>query len=146
MVLNLINFIEAAIVWVLIVPELLYAIHREKASAKRPDAASVTEQFGRYASMLLMVLPLGVWEFGFKSPEETAIYFVGNVILLAAYIIIYVFFFKKQSFAKAITLAILRIAVFLLCGILLRHWLLVIFALIFACGHIAVTVGKCREG
>jgi len=145
MVLNLINFIEAGIVWVLIIPDLLFSIHRQKADVRISGAASVTEQFGRYVSMLLMILPLGVWEFGFSSPEETIIYFAGNGILLAAYIIIYVLFFRKQSFAKAIILAVLRIAVFLLCGILLRHWFLVVFALIFACGHIPATVKKYKE-
>ena len=145
MILNLINFIQVAIVWAIIIPELLFAIHRESKAVQKTTAASVTEQFGRYVSMLLMVLPLGIWEFGFKSSEETVIYFAGNGILLAAYIILSVLFFKKQSFAKAIILAILRIAVFLLCGILLRHWFLVIFALIFAFGHIAVTVKKFKE-
>ena len=145
MVLNLINFIEVAIVWILIIPDLLYSIHREKKVFEKPDAASLTEQFGRYASMLLMVLPLGVWEFGFKSSEEMIIYFAGNGILLLAYIIVYVLFFKKPCFKKALVLAVLRILVFALCGILLRHWFLVIFAGIFAIGHIAVTVKKYKE-
>lgn len=145
MVLNLINFIEVAIVWILIIPDLLYSIHREKKVAEKPDAASLTEQFGRYASMLLMVLPLGVWEFGFKSSEEMIIYFAGNGILLLAYIFVYVLFFKKPCFKKALVLAVLRILVFALCGILLRHWFLVIFAGIFAIGHIAVTVKKYKE-
>lgn len=145
MVLNLINFIQVAVVWILIIPDLLFSIHRESKVVSKTTAASITEQFGRYVSMLLMVLPLGIWEFGFRSPEETVFYFAGNGILLAAYIIAYVFHFKKQSFAKAIILAVLRIAVFLLCGILLRHWFLVVFAVIFAIGHIAVTVKKFKE-
>ena len=73
MVLNLINFIQVAIVWILIIPDLIFSIHRESREVKKNDAASITEQFGRYASMLLMVLPLGIWEFGFKSPEEMII-------------------------------------------------------------------------
>ncbi len=145
MVLNLINFIEVGIVWILIIPELLFAIHKEKRENKKPDAASITEQFGRYASMLLMVLPLGIWEFGFKSPEEMIIYFAGNGILLAVYILFWVLFFKKQSFGKAMIIAIINITVFLLCGIILRHLFLVIFAVIFAIGHLAVTVKKFKE-
>ena len=145
MVLNLINFIQVAIVWILIIPDLIYSIHRENREINKNDAASITEQFGRYASMLLMVLPLGIWEFGFKSPEETIIYFAGNGILLLAYIFIYVLFFKKPCFKKAVALAAIRVLVFALCGILLRHWFLVIFAVIFAIGHFAVTVKKYKE-
>ena len=47
MVLNLINFIEAGIVWALIIPDLLFSIHRQKADVRISGAASVTEQFGR---------------------------------------------------------------------------------------------------
>lgn len=145
MVLNLINFIQVAVIWLLIIPDLLFSIHKEKKEAAKPDAASITEQFGRYVSMILMILPLGVWEFGFMSSEETLIYFIGNGILLAAYIALYVLFFKKQTFARAMVLSILRISVFLLCGILLRHWFLVVFAVIFAVGHLSVTVKKYKE-
>lgn len=145
MVLNLINFIQVAIVWILIIPDLLYSIHRESREVKKTDAASITEQFGRYVSMLLMVLPLGIWEFGFKSPEEMIIYFSGNGILLFIYILIYVLYFKKQSFLKAIALGIIRVLVFVLCGILLRHWFLVIFAVIFAIGHFSVITKKYKE-
>ena len=145
MVLNLINFFQVAIVWILIIPDLLFSIHRESREIKKSAPASITEQFGRYASMLLMVLPLGIWEFGFKSPEELIIYFAANGILLLAYIIIYVLFFKKQDFGKAIVLGIIRVIVFSLCGILLRHWFLVIFAVIFAIGHFAVIVKKYKE-
>ena len=145
MILNLINFIQVAIVWILIIPDLIFSIHRESREVRKNDAASITEQFGRYASMLLMVLPIGVWEFGFKSPEETVIYFAGNGILLLIYILVYVLFFKKQSAAKAIILAVIRVLVFAICGILLRHWFLVIFAGIFAVGHLAVTIKKYKE-
>lgn len=145
MVLNLINFIQVAIVWILIIPDLLFSIHRESREVKKSDAASITEQFGRYASMLLMVLPLGVREFGFKSPEEMIIYFAANGILLLGYIIFYVLFFKKQNFHKAIILGIIRVLVFVLCGILLRHWFLVVFAGIFAIGHFAVIIKKYKE-
>ncbi|MBR3597817.1 MAG: hypothetical protein IKJ82_00485 [Oscillospiraceae bacterium] len=145
MVLNLINFIQVAIVWILIIPDLLFSIHKGKRESGCSKAASITEQFGRYASMLLMVLPLGIWEFGFASPEETVLYFIANGILLLTYIVLYVFFFKKQNLVSAIILAVIRILVFLLCGILLRHWFLIIFAIIFAVGHLPVTIKTFKE-
>lgn len=145
MVLNLINFIQVAIVWILIIPDLLFSIHKGKKESNCSKAASLTEQLGRYLSMLLMVLPLGIHEFGFASSEETVIYFIANGILLLIYILIYILFFKKQNLLKAIFLAVIRIFVFLICGILLRHWFLAIFAVIFAFGHIPVTVKTYKE-
>lgn len=140
MVLNLINIIEAVIVWIMLIPNLLYAIHHPSENLCRNKIINFIEQFGRYASMVLMIMPLGVWEFGFSSSEEMVFYFAANGILLFAYISIWIFFFKKQSFSKAIMLAILPVLIFSVCGIFLRHWLLVASAVIFAVGHIYVTV------
>ena len=98
MVLNLINFIEAAILWILLIPELLFSIHHPpKDNQPKNKVMSIIEQIGRYSSMILMILPLGIMEFGFKAPEEMIIYFSTNGVLLLAYIVIFLLFSKKQS-------------------------------------------------
>ena len=141
MVLNLINFIEAGVLWILLIPELLFAIHNPpKKEIEKNRVLCIIEQIGRYASMVLLILPIGINEFGFASPEEMIIYFAANGILFAIYIITFLLFSKKQSLCKALIIAGTRICVFFVCGILLRHFLLIIFALIFAIGHIYVTV------
>lgn len=146
MVLNLINFIEAAILWILLIPELLFAIHHPPKDGKQKNKImNVIEQIGRYASMILLIMPLGIIEFGFSSSEEMIIYFAANGILLAVYCVVSVLFFKKQNLSKAMILALIRISVFFLCGILLRHWLLVASAAIFAVGHIFMTVKTYKE-
>ena len=141
MVLNLINFIEAGVLWILLIPELLFAIHNPpKKEIPKNKILCTVEQIGRYASMVLLILPIGINEFGFYSVEEMIIYFAANGILFAAYITIFLLFSKKQSLYKALSLAGIRICVFLVCGILLRHYLLIVSALVFAIGHIYVTV------
>lgn len=146
MVLNLINFVQAAIVWILIIPDLLFAIHHPpKESAVKNHAFNIIEQFGRYVSMVLMILPLGIREFGFSSPEEMIIYFAANGILLAVYIITYLLFSKKQNLFKAMLLSAVRIGIFALCGIILRHWLLAASSAIFAIGHIFTTLNNYKE-
>ncbi|MBQ7874363.1 MAG: hypothetical protein IJ306_04280 [Oscillospiraceae bacterium] len=145
MVLNLINIIEAVIVWIILIPELLFSIHHPNENKCKNKIMNFVEQLGRYSSMILMIMPLGVWEFGFKSTEEMIIYFAANAVLLAVYIGIWVLFFKKQSFAKAMMLAVLPVLVFAFCGIILRHWLLVGSAGIFALGHFYVTVKNHKE-
>lgn len=146
MVLNLINFIEAAILWILLIPELLFAIHHPPKEEKpKNKIMNIVEQIGRYASMILLIMPLGIMEFGFASAEEMIIYFALNGVLLLVYCLVFFLFSKKQSLSKALILAFIRIAVFLLCGILLRHWLLVVSAAIFAIGHIFMTVKTYKE-
>ena len=46
---------------------------------------------------------------------------------------------SKATHSFAVALAILPACIFLLSGMLLRHWLLVGFAVLFAVGHIYVT-------
>ncbi len=146
MVLNLINFIEVAILWILLIPELLFSIHHPQKDVRpKNKVINIIEQFGRYASMVLIILPLGIWEFDFKSSEEMIIYFAANGVLLASYIILFLLFSKKQNLMMAMLLAAIRIAVFAICGILLRHWILVISAMIFAAGHLPATFKSYKE-
>lgn len=46
---------------------------------------------------------------------------------------------KRKALWLALVLAILPACIFLLSGILLRHWLLVGFAVMFTVGHFYVT-------
>ena len=54
-------------------------------------------------------------------------------------------YFKKPVFWKQISLAIIPVCMFLLSGITLLHYLLILLAVIFGIGHIYVT-GKNRGG
>ena len=60
-------------------------------------------------------------------------------MLLAAYWIAFAFYMKRRTVRLAIVLAVLPSCIFLLSGILLQHWLLAGFAVVFAIGHIYVT-------
>jgi len=86
-----------------------------------------------------MWLPLLVWKFGFLNVEEMLVYVVGNLGLTVAYIIIWIPYFKRKTLGKAIALAVIPTCIFLLSGLLLRHWLLVLAALLFGMGHIYIT-------
>lgn len=137
---GMINVWNIMIIVIMMIPNIIYAV-------KSPDAVklpagrliNVTEQIGRYASIALMVIPLGMRKFGFSSVVASEIYFFGNIVLLFAYLIVWGFYFKKKTLRKASALAILPVCVFLLCGITLRHWLLVAAAIIFGIGHITIT-------
>ena len=77
------------------------------------------------------------------------LYMACNGMLLTAYGIAFAVYMKRRSARLALVLAILPACIFLLSGILLRHWLLVGFSLLFAFGHICVTcmnAGRVRGG
>ena len=136
-----INVFGAAIVILMLVPNIIYALkNKDEKNLCSSTLINVMEQIGRYACIILMWLPLLVWEFGFASVAGMIIYLVGNAILLAAYWIVFARYMKKKDKNLALTLAILPTCIFLLSGLVLRHWLLAGFAVLFGIGHIYVTL------
>lgn len=135
-----INLFGAIVVVLMMVPNIVYAIrNKNEQNLCKNKVMNIIEQIGRYACIILMWLPLFVWEFGFKSVAEMLIYMIGNGVLLIAYIILFARYIKIKSPGVAFALAIIPACIFLLSGILLRHWLLAGFAVLFAIGHIYVT-------
>lgn len=135
--INLFGFI---IVVLMLIPNIIYAIkHRGEKHAPVNKAALILEQIGRYSCMLLMVLNIGLVKFGFGSIIGLMIYLFGNFMLLMAYWICWIAYFKKPSGEIAILLSIIPVLIFLISGLSLRHWLLVIMAVIFAGAHIYIT-------
>ena len=136
-----INVFGAVIVVLILIPNIVYAIKfRGEKNLCTNRVMNLIEQIGRYACIILMWLPLLVWKFGFQSVFELLLYLSGNGALLLAYWIVFFRHMRKKSTASALTLAILPSCIFLLSGILLRHWLLAGFAVLFATGHIYVTL------
>lgn len=137
---NLINLLGFIIVAVMLIPNIIYGIKFKGLENKCTNKAmNVIEQAGRYGSMALMVLPLFVWEFGFSRVFMMFVYLLGNGILLFIYVLVWVFYFKKQTMGKAMILAIAPTCIFFLSGVTLYHWALVVAAVIFGVGHIYVT-------
>ena len=136
-----INLFGAAIVISILIPNIIYAIkYKGEKNLCDNRFMNVIEQIGRYACITLMWLPLMVWKFGFLSVTEMLLYTAGNISLVAAYQIVFALYMKKRNTRRALILAILPSCVFLLSGLLLRHWLLAVFALLFAIAHIYVTL------
>lgn len=137
---NPINIFGVIIVIIMLLPNLIYGIKFKDTENKcKKKIMNIIEQIGRYASMALMVLPLFVWEFGFSSVFIMLVYVLGNGVLLLAYLIVWIFYLRRQSRSKALVLAIIPTGIFLLSGLTLAHWLLVVAAVLFGVGHIYVT-------
>lgn len=137
---GVINLFGLVIMAIIMVPNILYAIHSRPIKNQHTNKfMDILEQVGRYGSLLLMFIPLGVWKFGFHSVGEMLAYLIGNAVLLLVYLLVWITYFKVQSKQKAIVLAVTPTLIFLLSGIMLRHTLLIVFAFIFGVGHIYVT-------
>ena len=86
-----------------------------------------------------MIFNIGILEFGFGSAGMFLTYLFGNTLLMLGYWIIWVFYFKTRTYPEQMALAIIPAVLFLLSGITMRHYLLVVFAVLFGIGHIYVT-------
>ena len=130
---GIINLINAGIILIMMIPNLIYA-------GKGPVAAKPVR--GKIA---VMVFPLGVWKFGFSGKFVFIAYLFGNAVLLLAYLTIWLFFFRKETIGRAMALAILPVGIFVLTGVCLEHWLLVLAAVLFAVGHVDITFQSFKE-
>jgi len=135
-----INLFGAVIVIVMMIPNIVYAIrNKDEKNLCTNQIMNLIEQIGRYACIVLMWLPLLVWKFGFASVPGLLIYLAGNGLMLLAYLFVFVRYLKEKTARRALILAVLPACIFLSSGLLLRHWLLAGFALLFAVGHVYVT-------
>ena len=135
-----INIFGAVIVILMLIPNIVYAIKNKGEKNYCTNLfMNIIEQIGRYACIVLMWLPLVVWKFGFASVFEMMLYLTCNGIFLAVYWIAFAVYMNRKSLQLALVLAIVPACIFIFSGILLRHWLLAGFAILFAVGHIYVT-------
>ena len=138
--LDWLNVFGLILVILLLIPNIVYAVKvKDQKNLCTNKFMNILEQIGRYACMFLMVFNIGIDEFGFGSVGAFFIYFIGNVLLMSSYWVIWMLYFHKQSFGRQITLAILPTCLFLLSGITMRHYLLILFGLVFGVGHVYVT-------
>lgn len=137
---NWINIFGGVIVALMLIPNIIYALkNKEETPEKSNIVARMTEQVGRYACMLLMIVPLFVGEFGFSPLELMFNYLIGNFILLVFYYIFWVLFAKSKSLDKALALAVIPALIFINSALSVGHWTLLVFALIFGVSHIYIT-------
>lgn len=135
-----INVFGLVIILLMLLPNIIYVAKSHNIENKcKNKVMNILEQIGRYSSMLLMVFNIGIAEFGFSSVKAFVIYYIGNIILLIAYLLSWILYFKKRTFGISMALAIIPTAIFLLSGITLGHVLLMVSAVIFGIGHVYVT-------
>lgn len=132
-----INAVNAVAVAVLIAANVIAARRGIAGDFKSRRAfVNVFEQIGRCGCMALMILPLTArWEFGFSDVWRMIAWLVLTVLLLAGYCALWAF--KRRGGTKVLyALAIVPVCLFLVNGVLLGHWLLAAFALLFGVFHL----------
>ncbi|MDY4611366.1 MAG: hypothetical protein SPD11_12220 [Sphaerochaetaceae bacterium] len=141
--MNWINVPGMSVVVLMLLPNIIYAFickGDENQNRCHSFLMNLVEQIGRYGSMFLMAFNIGVLESGFSSKAAFLSWLFTIALLMLGYWVCWVLYFKKRRRGYALALAILPSLMFLLSGILQRHWLLSLSAVLFSAGHIHVTV------
>ena len=135
-----INICGLITVIVMLIPNVIYAIKNKQAENKcKNHIVNILEQIGRYGCMFLMTFNIGFIEFGFHSKNGFVIWLITIPSLLLIYWILFVVYYKSSKLTLAILLAVIPSIIFILNGILLYHWVLLIFGIVFSTAHIYIT-------
>lgn len=133
---NWINWGNLGIVVCLIVINII-AFRRGTAEnlRSRSRAINICEQIGRYGCIIFMIFPVFTknWEFGFLSVMDMFIWGLASIFLLILYGLLWLR--KSHGGNSVFGLATVPVLLFLLNGILLRHFLLIAAALVFGISH-----------
>lgn len=135
------NYYGLAIMAIIMVPNIIYAVvHRKDAAAAyRNKAVVVIEQIGRYGCLVLMVFNIPYTYFDFWFDYALAVYLSVNGGLCIAYLIFWIICWDKEGKLKALSLSILPSCIFLFSGIILANVPLIAFAVLFAVSHILIS-------
>ena len=134
-----INAVNAFTVACLIAVNLI-AVRRGIAGdfKSRRAVVNILEQIGRYGCMALMILPVTAGcKFGFSAEWRMLAWLALTVLLLIVYAVLWT---RKRTGNRAVlyALAAVPVGLFFANGVLLRHPLLAVFALLFGAAHLYI--------
>ena len=130
---------------IIMIPNIIFAIKNKEAfensiQKKWFKILEIFEQIGRYGCFLCMMFNISGTYFGFSSNFSFRIYLIINGTLIFSYCLIWITHFRKNNLFRAISLSVIPSIIFLFSGIISQSILLIIFAIIFAPCHIAISI------
>lgn len=143
---NWINIYGFVLIALMLMPNIVYfRKNPDKENRCTNKAMNILEEVGRILCVFFMCFNIGLAEFGFPSGTMFLTYLFGNVLLMIIYRFTWGLYYREEDLKKAMVLAITPTLMFLLSGITLRHYLLVVSAVIFGISHIYVTYVNHKE-
>ena len=131
---------------ILLAPHIVYAkTHNYDMSVFDNRGMLLLERIGKYCSLFLMSFHIGILDKGFTSPVMQKFWFIFSAVMSAAYIAVWILFFKKEGRVLAYMLTVLPAVVFMLSGLLQVNTLLLTFGVVFFIGQLYLTSKYCKK-
>ncbi len=137
---DVINIYGLMFVIPLVVPHIVFVkTHKYNKSAFSNRAMLYISRIGRYCSIFLMFVNIGVLEEGFPSDLMKNYWIASSVVLIVVYIVLWLFFFKRESKILAYAIVFVTAVIIIQSGLLQIKTLLFISGIIYLIGDIYLT-------
>lgn len=134
------NYIGLIIIILIMIPNVIFAAKNKDGfeNLYKNKAVELFENIGRYGCFLLMIFNIPDTYKGFWFNGGLAVYVAVNGVLVATYLLSWVFI--KSDMAKAILLSVIPSLVFLFSGAAIISVPLIACAAVFAIFHVLLSV------
>ena len=125
---------------ILAVPHIVYArTNNYDLKAINNRAMLYIERTGKYCSLFLMGINIGVLEQGFTAPIMEIYWLISTSVLIVIYVVLWILFFKKETKALAYLLTITAALIVIQSGLLQVKTLLLTAGIVYLIGELYVT-------
>lgn len=125
---------------ILAVPHVVYArTHNYDLKAINNRAMLYIERTGKYCSLFLMGINIGVLEKGFTAPIMEVYWLISTSVLTVIYVVLWIVFFKKETKGFAYLLTITAALIVIQSGLLQVKTLLLTAGIVYLIGELYVT-------
>ena len=135
------NIYGLVFIAVIMIPNIMFALKCKDGFANRYKnrAIEIVEQAGRIGCLAFMMFNIPGMCRGWWFNKAFVVYIAGDTLLIAAYCIVWMICWKKNSRFRALALSIIPSLVFLFSGVMCRSVLLVLSAVLFTPAHILIS-------
>lgn len=125
---------------ILAVPHVVYArTHNYDLKVINNRAMLYIERTGKYCSLFLMGINIGVLEQGFTAPIMEVYWLISTSVLTVIYVVVWIVFFKKETKGFAYLLTITSALIVIQSGLLQVKTLLLTAGIVYLIGELYVT-------
>jgi hypothetical protein len=136
---NTVNFCGLLFAVILLLPHIIFAkTHKYNLIDIDNRAMLYIERIGKYGSLLLMALNIGVLEEGFTSPLMKQFWFIFTAVMSCVYILLWLLFFRKTNKLISTLITVTFAVIVIISGLLQVKTLLLTAGIVYLIGEIYV--------